>query len=145
MQDKKVFILTSYSVKAAALHAFSKLEASQEHPWQVIIQPYKMTRSKAQNALYWMWVDHISTARNLEKDEVHLKLAFKFLPLQQFDKPLKIHGVEIGVFPKSTTKLNTHEFADYLNNIEAFAAQELDLLLPRPDEYYLAALTQEDK
>lgn len=109
-------------------------------PLRMTVRPDKETRSEKQNRLYWKWVDEIAMGLEVGKDEVHLKLAFKFLPTNPLSKPMKIDGNEIARWPISTRDLNTKDFAEYLNKIEALAATELGIKLTMPDDLYWQAL-----
>ena len=64
-----------------------------------------------------------------EPEEIHEILKWKFLP-RQF---IAFGGEEIEM-AKSTTRLSTQEFEEFLDRIRAFAAQELCLLIPMPHE-----------
>lgn len=100
--------------------------------WAVEIKQYRKKRTNPQNALYWKWVHLIATETGNEPDLIHEYLKERFLPPQT----IKIAGNEIQV-PGSTTKLNTAQMTDYMSWVEQWAASELGIILPHPeDEYY---------
>lgn len=100
----------------------------------VEIKANKLTRSSAQNSLYWEWMTTISNELGYTKDETHALLRDKFLGYNEYtDKK----GSQIKEL-RSTTKLNTTEFTEYLNQID-YLMTEYGIKLPRPeDSYYLA-------
>lgn len=59
-----------------------------------------------------------------EVDEMHEALKLKFLQIGACDVPTI----------KSTTKLNTTEFEDYLERIRRWAATEYSVVVPLPNE-----------
>lgn len=103
--------------------------------WRIEIVQHRRNRSRAQNALYWMWLSLIGGELGYTKDEMHYVMAMKFLG----GDTLTVAGEEI-VAPRSTTILKTDAFANYLNQIEFFATSELGIRLPRPDDLYWEAL-----
>ena len=102
--------------------------------WTVTVKRYQKQRSLAQNALMWKWYTIIGNHLGYDKDEMHDVLREKFLPWEL---------VEVcGVQRKKLTSTSGPSFtvameAEYLSAIDRFAAQELGLLLPHPeDEFY---------
>lgn len=117
--------------------------------WVFSIKPNKTTRSQAQNRLYWLWIDIISEHRNAPIEAVHRGLKLNFLGVRSLKKPQKVRQydengnfqgiVTVDFEPISTTELNTQQFSEYLEQIDAWAAQK-DIILPIPNyaqEYYL--------
>lgn len=91
-------------------------------------------RSLAQNALYWIWVGILSEQTGYRKDEMHSLLRYQFLPSCERE----IMGHRIHDLP-STTKLNTGEFTEYLNDIEGWAS-DFGIMLPHPEDQYYEAM-----
>lgn len=94
------------------------------YPVAVTFEPAKSSRSLEQNARYWALLTEISQqapsamAGEWHSPEVwHEYCAKRFL------------GMEAGPFGhgvrKRTSKLKIHEFAEYMTEIEAWAADEL--------------------
>jgi len=125
-------------------------------PRQIIIQDLKNERSLLQNKLMWAWLtlikDHVNfiykcnwEKHNTEHDEpldepvlfdsedLHEKMKRFFLEpkVTQFrDEVIKTY---------STKKLTTKQFGEYLEKIEWYCADKLNLILPQPsDEYEIA-------
>ena len=106
-----------------------------DKPWSVDIKLYRKNRSVAQNKLYWKWITCIGDEIGYERDELHAIMADKFLP----DEIVEYGGKQIKK-DKSTSRLNTKEFTEYLEKIDRFAATELGIVLPSPDDLYYDAL-----
>ena len=106
-----------------------------EKPWTLTYQSKKKRRSLNQNALYWMWIACICDEmkydkdNKLEKQNVHDGLRELFLPYE--DKVLL--GRKCRIY-KSTTKLNTMEFTNYLNSIKIHMITEYAIDLPLPGD-----------
>ena len=89
--------------------------------WDVTIAKHRSKRSLSQNSLYWLWMDDIADqartrdGQNLSKEEWHHLCSMRFLGV----KTITLQGKEIPVPVKSTARLNTKEFTDYLTQIEA--------------------------
>lgn len=97
---------------------------------RVNFSPPKRSRSTAQNRFYWsVPVGMIAQHTGHTPEEVHEFLKAQFLP-RQF---ITIGQREVSV-PKSSTDLDTVSFEVYLEHIRAFAAQQLGLNIPLPNE-----------
>jgi len=120
------FKTVNEEVKQNAIKAIEGLDGV----YEVIITKYKKDRTKAQNALYHMWVGIISNDTGNSHDELCEIFKLKFLG----SETLSALGFKIER-PKSTTKLTTQEFTDYLDKIEVLAIS-IGIRLPRPDDLY---------
>ena len=94
----------------------------------VTCEERKRHRSNEQNAYYWGVVlktiaDYAGYRGEQEITGIHEELKRMFLP--------KIGKLNIV---KSTSSLNTAEFTDYIENIRSWAAQELGVYIPDPNE-----------
>lgn len=100
--------------------------------WSVEIKPFKKQRSDSQNRLYWSWIHCFSDYNGDLPDDLHDHFRKSFLGY----KRTKV----LGKWRKrliSTTELNVEQFTAYLNRIE-MVAREIDLQLPKPDDYKYA-------
>lgn len=104
--------------------------------WDVRIKPYKKDRTLAQNRIYWEWITIIGAETGYDKDDLHEALAGKFLA------PSIARNVlgEMVQRRASTAKLKVGEFTAYLEAIERFAAADLGIILPRPEDLYREAM-----
>lgn len=99
-----------------------------EKRWILDIRLRVKKRSLSQNALYWKWCTEIAAATGHAKDEIHQILMVKFLAprvIMVGDKEYHIYG---------TSRLSTPEFAEYMNQVHAFAAGDLGIYLTLPEE-----------
>ncbi|WFF39276.1 hypothetical protein LU290_03370 [Moraxella nasibovis] len=111
------------------------------------------TRSQAQNRLYWQWVHILAEKKGWSDDEMHLYLKRKFLALilarddgEMLDtiESLKVaknslppahyerlaRNVADGI---RSSRVNTKQFTEYLNNIEQWAYLQ-GVTLPVPED-----------
>ena len=94
---------------------------------EVMVRPWSNKRTLAQNRLYWLWIDLIAESLGYDDpQEVHRGFGGLFL----IDRSKKIP------FIKSTTKLDTLEFSEYVTKVERYANTELNIVLPRPDDLW---------
>ena len=89
------------------------------------IKKRRKFRSLNQNALYWKWLEIIGNDLGYDIEELHPTFKAMFL----MDRSLKVPLI------RSTSKLSTIEFGQYLNKIEKFCNQELNITLPSPEDY----------
>lgn len=101
-------------------------------PIQVDIKPYRKNRSQAQNRTMWSWLHVLSEHTGYDAEELHELFKARFLGVEARD----VMWQQVFI-TKSTTKLTTQQFAEYLNKIEAVAA-EMGVRLPIPDDYAYA-------
>jgi len=89
---------------------------------------FKKKRSLPQNSYYWsVIIDILSREFGYESEEIHLMLREKFLRIYDDKHP-------DFVIARSTTKLTTVEFVEYIEKIQRWAAQEHQIYLPDPNE-----------
>lgn len=95
---------------------------------QITIEERKKRRSNPQNAYYHgvvlkMIADFCGYRGEDEIAGIHEELKRKFLP--------KIGNLNIT---KSTSSLNTEEFSSFIENVRRWAAEELGIYIPDPNE-----------
>lgn len=94
---------------------------------EVLVRPRRTTRSTPQNNYYWgVVVETLADELGYTKDEMHEALAWKFLKLEAGDARLPTR--------RSTSSLTTHEFEDYVSAVKVFAATDLGIHVPDPNE-----------
>ena len=121
-------------------------------PLVVEIRAETRDRSKAQNRLYWKWLHEIHRKTGNDEDQLHFEFKKKFLigilkrdddeyaamclaisALKQSESE-QFEAIANGVIREtSTTRMDTKQFTEYLNLIEAFALKEFGMVLPVPD------------
>lgn len=98
-------------------------------------------RTNDQNALYWMWMTCLEQETGQDKNSLHDYFREKYLKVtyeKVFDSERKIL--------ESTRKLDTVAMKNYLDKIQIFAATELAVTLPDPeDRYFEQFLEQYEK
>ena len=87
-------------------------------------------RSLPQNRLMWMWFACIGQDTGQSVDSIHDYYAYKFLP--RYITELET-GAQVRV-PGHTSTLTTEAFTEFLNQVQADAATELNITLPTPDD-----------
>ena len=103
----------------------SRLEGQ---PIEVVLRKQKSTRSLNQNNYYWGVVLELLSDNGNTPEEWHE------ICRQMFLKSFKeVNGKEME-YVRSTTKLNTAEFEEYLEKIRRWAVQELNFYIPLPNE-----------
>lgn len=96
---------------------------------QLTIKREHRDRSHSQNKYYWAVICRDFGMDFLgynEKEEAHEALKWHFLKDENFVLPTV----------KSTAKLSTAEFAEYIENIQKWASIEFNYYIPNPNEYY---------
>ena len=94
---------------------------------EVTLRKIRTQRSLKQNRAYFgLIVSAIADHCGYTKDEAHEALAFKFLRLGEPDALLPTR--------RSTADLTTKEFTDYQEQVKRFAAEELGLFIPDPEQ-----------
>lgn len=78
------------------------------------IKPYKSKRSIEQNARYWALITGLGKHIGYTPDETHDILRFKFLR-----NAIEVNGERLPLL-RTTTKLSTAEFTDYMDAVERF-------------------------
>jgi len=93
---------------------------------EIEIRKRRSRRSTDQNSYWWsVIVPAIAEYTGYTRDEAHEALKAKFLGTEDMS-----HGLlRIG----STAKLNTQEFADLVDKVILWAAEELGVVIPLPD------------
>ena len=94
-------------------------------------------RTLDQNALMWLWFTCIEHETGTEKNDVHDYYCMLFLR-----RRVTINGGE-KVIISGTSKLNTAQFTDFLNKVQADAASEFGIRLPTPDDLSFESFKQE--
>ncbi len=97
--------------------------------WDVTIEPHKAKRTLPQNSLLWEWYTIIGNYLGYDKSEVHDLLREMFLPWEE----IEWHGVKLKRLTE-TSKLESGPMAEYMNAVDRFAASELGIILPHPDD-----------
>lgn len=98
--------------------------------YTVKIKLKRKQRSTDQNRLYWMWLKCIMDETGEHKDRLHEFFKQYFLGA---DEQWAFGKYQVFV-PRSTTELDTKQMSDYLERVQQFAATELGIVLPNPED-----------
>lgn len=108
-----------------AFRKISEYVKGTEDFYTIEIVRSKRKRSLNQNKYYWgVVVKIVSMHTGYTADEAHQELARMFLSYDNNGKK----------FVRSTTKLTTWEFEQYLDKVRAWAQKEMDCHIPMPNE-----------
>jgi hypothetical protein len=92
---------------------------------------FKKKRTLPQNRLYRLWLKMISEGTGDDQDSLHRSYKEMFLPLDEIKTKLGTFSIR-----RSTTKLDTREFTEYLEKIRHHALSFLNIKLPNPGDQY---------
>jgi len=99
----------------------------------VSVKEIKKKRSLNANALYWKWLSIICNYTGDDVQGLHHDLKVKFLGFEEnksiISKTEKLQNLKV----KSSKKLSTNEFYNYMVQVEIFAKRFLEITLPTPD------------
>ena len=85
-------------------------------------------RTLDQSRWFWLCMVCIEKETGTDRNDAHDFFCTKFLRRKAL-----ISGIEVDVI-YGTSKLNTIQFRDFMENIQAFTSQELGITLPNPDD-----------
>jgi hypothetical protein len=98
--------------------------------YEMTIKRSSERRTVSQNDLMWMWMACIERETGTPKDEVYMYYCKKFLM-----RTIKIGERQERIYMTSS-KLNSEQMTEFLNKIQADAAQELGITLPLPTDRF---------
>ena len=99
----------------------------------ITIKRASTKRSIAQNDLMWMWLTCIERETGTNKDDCYMYYCKKFLM-----KTIQI-GEKLERIYNTSSKLNTEQMTQFLNNIQQDALHELGIRLPQPEDRFFEA------
>jgi hypothetical protein len=98
---------------------------------KITVAQVKNTRSLNQNSYYWgVVVPILADYCGYTHDEMHDAMRIKFLSIRSTESA-KLSTI------RSTSKLTTSEFADFVDQIMRWAATDLSVYIPSPGEVSL--------
>ena len=77
-----------------------------------------------------MWYGIMADHTGFTSDEIHSIMKSKFLNTEKVDEKTGV----IYPYIRSTTELTTIEMIDYMTSIQKFASEDLQIVLPQPNE-----------
>lgn len=119
-------------------------------PIEISVSKFSRKRSLSQNRLLWMWNNCIQIhmrdhyGQIAKTEDWHEVLVERLCPAKT--KIVKLPtGEQITVGRTRTSAMTTREMSEYLNLLECYCAEHLQLVLPRPDDMYWKAILEDDK
>ncbi len=97
---------------------------------EILVKKRKSKRSLEQNRLWWVYMTILANETGMMKDAMHEVCKYKFLKKETV---IEATG-EIMEYIGSTTQLNKSEFADMIAELQQWAAESLNIILPSPGE-----------
>lgn len=95
-----------------------------DKPWRVTIAQYHAKRSSEQNRLLWAIYGEIAKGTGNDAETIHEAMKARFLPpvvVKLGDEEIPVNG--------SSAKLDTMEFSQFVDQVTAFAASELGIVV----------------
>ena len=120
--------------RVAALVSGLKIDGK---PWQITVCRYVKKRTLPQNNLLWKWYEIIGNETGNDKQDLHDFFRERFLPWEEIDVLGKKKKVLTNT---SDPKFTTDKMSAYMTNIERFAATELGMMLPHPEDDHYSEL-----
>ena len=108
-------------------YVFSTLANGTYH---IVIKKASEKRSVPQNDLMWMWLTCIERETGTPKDDIYMYYCKKFLM-----KVIQV-GDHVERIYTTSSKLTADQMTEFLNKIQADAAAELGITLPRPEDRF---------
>lgn len=120
--SEQTIILADETKRKRALAIIGALPLGK--PWEVLVRPWKPSRSDAQNRRYWLLLGKVADFTGHDKDELHEWMKEKFLGTRS----IEIAGERRAVAP-STRRLKVDAFASYMTKVETWCIETLGVWL----------------
>lgn len=121
----KVLLHGGQIEKNALVKINAHVKSRKDGEYTFEIKRYSKKRTLPQNRLLWDIYRQISEQTGYETDEIHAMMGQKFLLDESGKSP----------FVKSTTKLTTIEFNEFISRIVRFFTVEAGLIVYLPEDY----------
>lgn len=136
MDTARRFILRSDDIRSRAAALVASLPVNSDRPLEVVVRAYRKRRSLAQNACLHGWCKAIADAYELSHGERIAPAAWKEWLKGRFlgEETTELMGRQVTI-TRHTADLSVVEFRDFLDAIDRWAVENLQLFLPRGYEY----------
>ena len=132
-----VFTLETEQGKLASIKYINDISISDKY--EVIVRKRTIKRTVLQNSLMWMWFECLAHETGTDRNDFYDFYRELFL-----SRTVTINGKETAV-SSGTSKLDTKQFTEFLNKIQADAASEFGIKLPTPEDMYWEEFANEYK
>ena len=104
------------------------LNTSPNGEYNLTLTRKRTKRTVDQNALMWLWFSCIENETGTDKQDIHdyCCRVFNYRVVSINGEQQKVAG--------GTSKLNTEQMANFLNQVQVWAATELGIKLPNPED-----------
>lgn len=123
--------ISSVEDMQALVEKLSALPFDKGQAYEVSYKRKIRKRSVPQNRLYWLWLACIADETGHDREDLHRVFAGKYLACDV----IEVMGEKVRKIP-STTTLSTQTFTDYIEKIRIYAATELGITLPDPEDRF---------
>lgn len=124
--------INQFSDKRKIIDYVEKLPEGKQYTVEIKVK--RKQRSTDQNRLYWLWLSCLMEETGEHKDRLHEFFKQYYLGADQH--------YAFGKYPvmvaRSTSVLDTKQMTDYLERVQQFAATELGIVLPNPEDLQFA-------
>ncbi|MBS9779918.1 MAG: recombination protein NinB [Moraxellaceae bacterium] len=150
--ENQRFNLLNDDIRDNCVKAIWTAHEQADKPISVIITPQQETRSKAQNRLYWKWLEYFGSKTGYTKEELHLIFKKKFLAHIYARDNVSYRNMAIAIKrlkelgmkeykpiaeqvyeETSTRKATTKQMSEYLQAIDRFCYGKGVTLITPPD------------
>lgn len=135
MANDLTFVLRGPSDVVAAISALTKMHTDSLKPdFVCVIKPFVKNRSKAQNDLFHEWIKVISREHGSDFEWTKNEIKRKFLGFQKHRYKDHDGNVVVQEIIPESSKLNTKEMKYFMDQIMAWAATDMGITLPIPED-----------
>lgn len=136
MTNARRLILKTPEIRDRAASLVAGLPANADKPLEVIVRPYKRSRSLAQNNTLHLWVGAIATAYEEAFGDRKSPETFKEYLKGLFlgEESSEVMGKTVTT-TRHTADLSVVEFRDFLDAVDRWAVETLQCFLPRGHDY----------
>ena len=136
MNNARRLILKTPEIRDRAASLVAGLPANADKPLEVIVRPYRKNRSLAQNACLHGWCTAIAKSYEEAFGERKSPETFKEYLKGLFlgEESSEVMGKTVTT-TRHTADLSVVEFRDFLDAVDRWAVEQLQLFLPRGADY----------
>lgn len=141
MSEKRTIVIRDELRRQRALNVVREIKIDSERPMEMLLQEFQSTRTLAQNRLLWWWMAKIrkhvleSEGKFYSDKQLYHYFCEMFLP-QVVERTMG----KIVERQRTSSELNVKEFTEFLTSIEQHCFDQLNFVLPRPEDMYHLAM-----
>lgn len=120
----RAFPLRSESIRARVIEFIKGLACDPEHPLEVVVRTLRRPRTVDQNKRYWLIIGFIHEVTGEDRNALHEHCKAKFLGVDRHEVQGRVYEI-----PRSSAELNTKEFGEYMDQVEAWAVSFFGVII----------------